>query len=616
MPNRDHSPIVISKFNGLYDRGDDDVCPADHFTVCQNVSFVKQDGPRTRDGLILSNTIDSPRRIKIYRRVDEVPRRLILDGNGQIHDSLNIGTPILTIAGMTDFSAVDYGNRVYISPHDGKRGLPNEVIWVYDGSECRPAAGSAPAGSMAAANSTLSGNIDAGVHLIAVSFETASGYLTPPGPALYASFNATGDRQVDITGIPIGPTGTVARRLLSTRRIPDYAGNQEAYEFYFIPEGRIANNVDSQATVNYFDADLISLADYLFDQMPTIPAGVALSLYNDRIVVMGAFLTPSVAWFSRQNDPESFDGADGFREIAPGEAGGIQDGVEFRDSFYFTKALKSYALTATEDPPLFWKVITIDGGIGSSPNGIGAMIDSTSNNIDRFLVSSKAGLMLFDGSYAGPEFSWKIREIWDRINDAAFHRVRISVDSHSKRFYISVPLDDATDCSHVLVGDFQSGLDPVGVRWSIWKFPTICPAINLDIDVNNQPYLLVCQTSNVYEIRPGVTNDDFTNVIETIMRTAPLTTDEEGAIVHFDSLRLRIRGTGSVQISLFGEDGVVQQNLQQLDLETAPGREFTRLANVVNEKCMVELRTDFEGSAIYLNKLVLYATAMYAERAM
>ena len=613
MANRDHSPIVISKFNGLYDRGDDDVCPPDHLTTCKNVSFVRQDGPGTRNGLVLSNTINNPRRIKIYRRLDEVPRRLILDDQGRIFDSLNVGIPILTIAGMTDFSAIDYGNRVYISPHDGKRGLPNEKLYVYDGTLCRPAGGYAPSGSMFATNSTLSGNIDAGVHLLAVCFETASGYLTPPGPAIRPAFNAPGDRQVDVSEIPIGPAGTVARRLLSTRRIPNYDGNQAAYEFFFIPEGRIANNVDQFVTVNYFDADLVATADYLFDQLAEIPAGVALSIYGTRVVVMGAFLTPSVAWFSKQGDPESFDGADGFNEVAPGEAGSLMDGVEFRDSFYFTKSLKSYALTATEDPPLFWKVITIDGGVGSSPNGIGALIDSTSNMVDRIIVSSRAGLLVFDGTYAGPELSWKIREIWDRVNENYFHRIRIHTDSHSKRLYVSLPLDDATDCSHILVGDFQTGLDAISIKWSLWEFPTICPAINLDLTTNNVPYLLVCQTPNIYEIKAGALND-YGNDIETIMRSAPLTADEEGGIVHFDSLRLRIRGTGSLQIKLSGEDAVDIQTLVPLDLELLPGREFLRLANLVNEKCIVELKT--QGGKFSINKLVLFAAPVYAERAM
>jgi hypothetical protein len=233
--------------------------------------------------------------------------------------------------------------------------------------------------------------------------------------------------------------------------------------------------------------------------------------------------------------------------------------------------------------------------------------------VDRVIVSSRAGLLVFDGSYAGPELSWKVREIWDRINEDYFHRIRIHTDSHSKCLYVSIPLDDAVDCSHILVGDFQSGLDAVSIKWSLWEFPTICPAINLDLTTNNVPYLLVCQTPNIYEIKFGALTD-YGNDIETIMRSAPLTADEEGGLVHFDSLRLRIRGLGSLQIKLSGEDEADQQVLVPLDLELLPGREFLRLANLVNEKCMVELKT--QGGKFSINKLVLFAAPVYAERAM
>src|SRR5690606_12889657 len=120
------------------------------------------------------------------------------------------------------FSAAQYFDRIYITPHNRITGIENEVVYVYDGTTCRQAGGIAPSGSITVTNSTLSGNVEAGTHLIAVAFETESGFITRPGPSIYGQVLADGTHQIDISGIPIGPDGTVARHILATRRIPNY----------------------------------------------------------------------------------------------------------------------------------------------------------------------------------------------------------------------------------------------------------------------------------------------------------------------------------------------------------------------------------------------------------
>jgi len=38
---RDHEPIVMEEFNGLWSRGDDEEVPTDHFRECQNVDTLR-----------------------------------------------------------------------------------------------------------------------------------------------------------------------------------------------------------------------------------------------------------------------------------------------------------------------------------------------------------------------------------------------------------------------------------------------------------------------------------------------------------------------------------------------------------------------------------------------
>jgi hypothetical protein len=38
--NRDHEPITLSNFKGLWQRGNVDEVPPDHFTDCNNIKFI------------------------------------------------------------------------------------------------------------------------------------------------------------------------------------------------------------------------------------------------------------------------------------------------------------------------------------------------------------------------------------------------------------------------------------------------------------------------------------------------------------------------------------------------------------------------------------------------
>jgi hypothetical protein len=37
---RDHQGLVLDKFNGLWNRGDIDTTPRDHFSDCNNIDYI------------------------------------------------------------------------------------------------------------------------------------------------------------------------------------------------------------------------------------------------------------------------------------------------------------------------------------------------------------------------------------------------------------------------------------------------------------------------------------------------------------------------------------------------------------------------------------------------
>jgi hypothetical protein len=603
--NRDTRPIPVTQFNGLFDRGSDDIVPPDHASICRNFVFT-QNGPATRHGVEEILSADSIVRFVTYRRLNELsPRILYLDNEGNIFDSLDPLNPILSIEGMTDFASVEFFNRVYISPIEGDFGMANEFIYVYDGTSARLAAGNAPSGTLVVQNSVVSGNVDPGTHLFAIAFETESGYITVPGPALYGVVVAPGNLAVDLSDIPTGPAGTLARRILATRRIPNYNGDQNAYEFYFVPDGRIDNNTDTTATVNFYDADLLVSADYLFDQMPTIPAGLGLTVYQNRLVSWGEHDNPSVLRISKSNAPESIDAVSGLLVIDPTESGGVQNCVEFRDSLYITKSLRTYITTDDRvRDPVEWRVVTLDRGYGSGPNGIGDILDTRGPNTESFLAASKTGLMRFIGVYQDQPLSFKIDELW-RTYAEDFLKFQVIVEPTRQLVFTLID-------GRLFVADYRNGFSSESVRWAIWDFPFVINAIGMDVQ-GNDPRLLMSSGGTIYREDFNSTSDNGV-AITTQFRSAPLTFDDTGFINVYTGVRLRARGTGTLDIRLFSEDNVSNVSLQPVTLSTTPGKEYFRLANFTNEKCAVDLLTASSGEKFNLNKIVLFGTVAWAER--
>lgn len=609
--NRDHQPITFDSINGLYDRSSfDDATPEDHLTIARNLVFSQQ-GFKTRPGTSLSETVGSIRRFVRYKRLDEVARFLILDETGSLFDSTNLTAPILSIPEMVDFSASQYYNRIYITPHNRVRGIENEVVYVYDGTNCRVAGGSSPSGTLTVVNSALSGNVDAGTHLIAVSFETDSGYITKPGPAIYGVVLADGSHQIDISGIPIGPSGTIARRLLATRRIPDYAGNQNDYEFYFIPDGRISNNTDTTLTVNFFDADLQSEADYLFDLLATIPAGLGIGTYDESLIVWGEYDNPSVVRVSRKGDPESFDGVAGYITVAPNDAGAVTNAAEFRDSLYLTKGQRTYVTardSVNPDSPIFWKVPNVDEGVGTGPFGIGVVLDTNGPNTDSMIVASRVGLMIFNGAYQQPELTWKISSTWQGMDYARFSEIQVFNDVVAQRIYTLLP--DST----ILVGDYQNGLSFQAIRWSTWTFPWEISCIGLDSeDANAAAVLYIAGDGNIWKLNSDEVDDGDIG-ISTKAKFAPRALAQFGEVLTASSFRLRAKGSGNLLCKLYGLDDSTSFVIAPITLGLSPGYEYTRLANLVNERFALELELDGAGEYLDFLRATVFVQSTWLER--
>jgi hypothetical protein len=226
MAYKDHEPVVLDKFNGLWNRNDPDSTPLDHFQDCNNLRYYGQNSFGSRFGIAPAQNVAAP--ITNIKRVYNYPTNtgntliaLSWDGAvGSIYHMIDSTTsygPILTIRGMSDFAFLPYAGRAYISPFSSlsqgdltiEKGLDSEFVYVYkgDGTPARQAAGSPLSGNLSIANGG-SGYTDAGFHIFGFVAETDTGYLTSPGAL--KSFTTSGSQSVSFGNVPTGKLVTTS----------------------------------------------------------------------------------------------------------------------------------------------------------------------------------------------------------------------------------------------------------------------------------------------------------------------------------------------------------------------------------------------------------------------
>lgn len=615
---RDHKALVQKEF-GLWDRGLADVCPGTRNTKAHNVIYTHF-GAKTREGTVLSLTFPNLARFHIYKRIGEADRLLILNGAGQLYDSTNLVTPILSIPAMTDFSVVVMFNRAYISPHDGVTGLAGEKVYVYGGSGvARPAGGSPPSAFvLGVANSGTAGNIEKGKRLFAVAYETDTGYITRPGPIgpAYTVLDAPGNKKADVSNIPIGPAGTVARHILATKLIVDYAGDQTSPELFFVPAGKINDNTTTTLTVNFFDSDLSSSADYLFDNLDVIPAFLGMVNYNGRLCGWGENGKESVIRCSTSGQPESHSGIEGFVIINPGDGRGLKACIVHRGLLNCYKQERHYMTQDNGASPVTWKVVLIDAAIGTDTFGVAQILDSAGQTHDLFAIASREGLQLFSGIYAPQPLTYQVDGIWKRINNAYTKLIQVVVDPVQRRIYVTLPLDGSAVINCLLMGDYNNGLAPDTIRWATWSFFGFnVKSMAVDTKFTDQsPVFTVGAGANLYKLDPTVLNDYGNALPNPELEFGPKSGDDDGIVNHFAGIRSRIIGSGNLNVIAYGLDKTQSFTAKDIPLAALPGKEYERLFDIKSEKCSVSIKTQSVNEWFHLNKLSLYYIPLWVSR--
>jgi hypothetical protein len=490
---RDHSPIVLDNFKGLWQRGDPENTPLDHFQACNNVVPIGNKW-RTRDGIDLHQDVLVPLKnvVRIYNYPTTTANTLLVlvindAGSGEIYHVVNSTTiygPILTVATMTDFAFVPYAGRAYITPFTSfvtgdlniQKGISGEFLYVYLGAgiAARKAAGSAPTGNITIANGAV-GYTDPGLKVFGVVFESDTGWLSVPG--VLETFTTVAGQSVSFGTIPVGDSSIVKRHIVVSQTITSFNGNLEGYQLFFLPDGTINNNTDIFINnLSWYDQALLEDASHLFDNYSEIPAGCALSLYHDRLCLSTTFNDISIVLVSAQGEPEAISQIDGLL-IVPPDGNPITNHAALRDVLYVFKRSRTIAYVDDGTEPSNWKPSVIDNAYGTCVHGIATVLDSGNASVDFFIVATYAGIVLFNGRYILPELSWKISELWAGYDRNEYRLIQIINAAIQKWILIVTPRGE------ILCGDYADGMDPKNIQWAPWPFEAFisCIAIvNID----------------------------------------------------------------------------------------------------------------------------------------
>lgn len=596
-------PGVFSKFNGLWARGSRSSTPPDHFVDCLNVAFKK--GVNTREGTTVYRSDTGIIKQFIYKpnppfAGTNVPRIIALKEDGDLVDLL-LGATIYSNAGMKSVGFVNFFGRAYISPGDGKTGAGGVNIKVYkgDGNPARDIGGIAPTVALTAAASATPGGMNVGTYLFSYAWETDTGFITKPAPfAGVEVFSATGS--VDLSNIGIGPAGTVARWIISTKVHPltslgPLGGPWDVGRGEFLPTFfvmRVPNNTATVQHVGKYDEALVEAADYLWRLMPNVPAGLGLVDYNGRLVSYGEYADPSLVRVSQPGDIEAFSATSGFLITDPTDSGAVKNATEFRGSFYIFKETRGSITEDNYEEASTWKLTNFEKAQGTDHQGIAAILDAKGSSADGFVIASKGALNYFNGTFTEPELSYKIRDYWARINKNAFNLVQVVNDPINRKLYILLPLDESPTINYLLYGDYRDGLSASEIKWSPWKFTNNPTSIVVYSDFTAGVASLKTRISslvNILDLNDVATNDAGTPIDSYFQ--LPFIRFGLG-VNTFGEFYLSGKGPATLEFTAFGQDEGISVNPNSLTLAALPGREYSQLMNLVSEQCSLKVRSN------------------------
>ncbi len=501
MAAKDSTPVELGPWRGLYRRGD--MPPANYMHTCSDVMF-RGDivYPRPTFEEIRSIGLKPLRAYPFKLSTNPIGSRwlMLLERPAmtpQVFD-VTVGGPSTLVYTLGSVLSIDMSilvayDRAYLTFHDRIRASQFEPVIVWDPALMaagRPMAGPKPTGTFTVASSATNGNVEAGQHIYAVANEYNTGHVTPPN--LYVSLTSPGGKCVDLSVIPLGPTDVVARWILMSRVVNNPDPNLANIKLFFgfrVPDNTTTTLSGTNA-INLYDSQLISDADYLKDLYETVSSGLAIGMFSNRLILGNVFvpagtnpqlpiLPPkaehSLLLGSKPGLLESISKVDGFRQVTKSEGGGIKHVSEVNGILYARKSFMTFALQDNGAEFNKWPINQLDIANGTEFMGVSTFPGTSSGSSQGVqIVADRSGLQVFDGQAPPRALTWAVDDIWRSLDSARFAEIMVTVDPERKRLAVLLPPHKYDGVAvpamdHMLLGDFDDGLNPESIKWSYWS---------------------------------------------------------------------------------------------------------------------------------------------------
>jgi len=405
------------------------------------------------------------------------------------------------------------------------------------------------------------------------------------------------------------------------------------------------NTTGLQLTTTQLTTNYVEYSAQLTAPLSTIPSDLLLRIYADgtpntggqfyidsiEIFPTSTPLNSSIVRASRVEDPESYDGIDGFMSIAENNGQAIRAAFKLRERLYF---VKEHSLHVTQDDgtnePALWSIAEVSRRLGTpSIRGVGI-------GEDWVVIAHRTGLYIFSGGEP-IKISQEIQPTWNQINWQYGHTLWVTVDTKERRILIGAPLGAATLPNTILMLDYHDLDDadeiasrpPVNVtvtgrkaatdmarKWSPWSI-----AANSCAQIERPDGTAIAAfgggspgvggggaTGKVYQLGETQFSDDGAAIPSyyTTHYFPERAVEQSLALgAHrklFSYLTMFVEGAGNLSLTSFIDSSSASQAQQPLPLSSPSLKDLELPVNVLGERVAFQVATNQPGAWFKLQK--------------
>lgn len=522
----------------------------------------------------------------IHNWISPSANLVILNSGGDViryEQSTDASTTLKSLGAGYYQSVADLDTRLFIAGYSSNGG--GVECFVHDGevdpSVHMDSAFGLPLTGITSATATDGGAglCTAGTHYLGIVFQNRTGFKTYPCPISAVS-------QFIPVSCTLSASGRTISFALEINTPTDAGGNSALYvimtradnpnKYFWVPD--VETSIPAETTgwthtfsISISDEDLAQAdsADDQFDVVAhrsiigadKIPFKVPfVTAYGGRMVYgvsdpYNAALKAGTIMVSEIDDAQFVTFDRNNLAMPNGRAIAYAFTVGTTTDLYLTGDKWTARVTDNGDYPSTWaRPVMISDSLGAPfPN---CVCNRTAGNYA--WVASEVGLFRFDGAYTPLPITYLCSDIWKRINWTAAYAIKVEDDVPAAKVYVSLPLDAATTCTHLLVVDYTRGMDYDSCDITVDTFPANFSSIGMVKESATDRSVLwigPAAAGNIVHFDPTTHNDEGV-AIDCIWESGLIRSpnEMESHYIRFGNLHTWVRGSGDMAVRVFGQD--------------------------------------------------------------